>query len=283
MLTTDYDITVPWINEEDLTSARLFMEVSEQSFTALWMNRKENKVYRVVRYPNLFPHEPMQVGQLKEIFTSDPMLRKSMPVSGVIYNYSECQLFPSALYTIELNKPLMEIGSGNLKKGLLLSEKVSGRDIHAVYKIPRGIHELFQQSFSAGRYWHIYTLMLMQGTGEALQDTNYFRLIFYPEKLIAGLFKGNQLLFLQTYTFEQPEDISWYLLGLCKQFSLNPNETVLNFSGLIDASSSCYSELEKYFPKMEFDRLEQDLQLSVEKEIFPEHYFSHILKMALCV
>jgi hypothetical protein len=225
----------------------------------------------------------MQVGQLKEIFSSDPLLPKSRSVSGVIYNYSECQLFPSAHYNIELNKPLMEIGSGNLKKGLLLSEKVNGRDIQTIYKVPRGIHELFQQSFSAGRYWHIYTLLLMQESVDSFRDAGFFRLIFYPEKLIAGLFKGDQLLILQTYSFEQPEDISWYLLGLCRQFSLDPNEAVLNFSGLIDATSSCYSELEKYFPKMEFDRMDAGLHLSGEKEMFPEHYFSHILKMALCV
>lgn len=282
MLTTDYDIVAPEMNQEVLAHAGLFMEVSEQSLTALWMDRKEKKVYRVVRYPNVFPHEPMQVRQLKEIFSSDPLFSLPISVSGVVYNYSECQLFPASLYSIELNKPLTELVAGNLKKGLVLSEKVKGHEIYAIYKIPRGIHELFQQTFSAGHYWHLYTLLLMQAP-EQTQNKGFIRLVFYTEKLIACIFDEGSPLYLQSYAYEQPEDVSWFLLTLCREFNMDPSSTELLISGMIDASSASFTELEKYFPRRNFDKLDDDLQLAATATAFPPHYFSNILKMALCV
>lgn len=283
MLTTDFDIVAPEMNQEALSHAGLFMEVSEQSFTALWMDRQEKKVYRVVRYPNFFPHEPMQVSQLKEIFASDPLFSIPFAVSAVVYNYSECQLFPSSHYSIELNKPLMDLVSGNLKKGLVLSEKVKGHDIFTVYKVPRGIHELFQHTFSAGHYWHLYTLLLMHSIS-GKQVTENIRLVFYTDKLVACIYYEGKLHYLQTYTYEQPEDVSWYLLTLCREFSIQPSSVQLLISGMIDHTSACFTELEKYFPNSAFDRMEIDVQLSASTTTaLPEHYFSNILKMALCV
>jgi hypothetical protein len=52
--------------------------------------------------------------------------------------------------------------------------------------------------------------------------------------------------------------------------------------GLIDRQSALSTELNKYFLKIHFEEIDESIKVTDELKELPLHYFSSILKMAVC-
>jgi hypothetical protein len=220
---------------------------------------------------------------LMEILAGDEFLQHHYQESAVIYNYTDSNLLPEKFFHVGLNKPVTELVYGNARKGLLLSEKVNGWGMYNVYRIPREVHTVMQQKFAAGKYWHYYSLLLscINKDQSLLQDG--ISMIVEADQFIVLVIKDKAIQLLQTYNYQTPEDVSYQLLAICQQFTMNQEEVRLSISGLIDEESNLYQELMKYFLRMSWESLPQSIEMEKEFSQFPQHYFSPLLKMALCV
>jgi hypothetical protein len=125
--------------------------------------------------------------------------------------------------------------------------------------------------------------VLLWSKDNEFREGNHTRVIFYNDKFIAAYFKAGQLQLMQTFCYQTPEDAAYYLLLICMQFGIQPQEMVLNISGLIDTQSALYTELLKYFSQVNYEGVPSSYTTNGLLEEFPSHYFSPLLKMSLCV
>jgi hypothetical protein len=283
MIKPAFDITATSQEDSPLQACTLLLELSEKQFTCAWVNRIKQQLFHLRQY-----HIPSEasgtiVDLLQELVESDPLLQQEIKEAIVIYNLGESSLVPDNHYSVELGKPLTEVVSGNAQKGLVLSEKIPGHDMFTIYRIPREVHSLLQRKFSAGKYWHYYSLMLSVIPAGNVVRKAAFRLFFYPDKLVAAVFKEGMLQLVQSCFFQVPEDIAYFLLNICKQLGYSPEEVHLLLSGLIDVDSAMYSEIARYFLEIEWDTSGTDAWHNDQLSEYPGHYFSPILQMALCV
>jgi hypothetical protein len=95
--------------------------------------------------------------------------------------------------------------------------------------------------------------------------------------------KDTSLLLAQIFSYQKAEDVLYWLLKICRQFSISQEQVILVLSGLIDKQSAVFKELYQYFLNIEFASIENDIQLSGEFEDYPVHFFSSIFKLASCV
>jgi hypothetical protein len=112
---------------------------------------------------------------------------------------------------------------------------------------------------------------------------NFARVIFYNDKFITAFFIDGALQLLQTFSYQTPEDVSYYLLLISNQFNVKPSQINLNISGLIDTQSPLYGELTKYFEEVNYEGIPLSYGTNGILEEYPTHYFSPLLKMSLCV
>ena len=94
--------------------------------------------------------------------------------------------------------------------------------------------------------------------------------------------KNNSLLVTQIFSYAKSEDVLYWLLKICKQFSLPQTEVKVVLSGLIDRQSAVFKELYQYFLNIEFTTIENDIQLSGDFDEYPVHFFSSLYKLASC-
>lgn len=87
---------------------------------------------------------------------------------------------------------------------------------------------------------------------------------------------------VQSYAYQAAEDVSYYLLNICKQLELEPATVTVKLAGMVDVSSAMYTEMLKYFLHVEPDALPMD-SITPSLEEYPAHFFSPILKLAVCV
>jgi len=284
MLKPVFNISHSHPGVEDLTQCRLLMEVSANSFSYVLLNLRGMRPIAIKYFQwNQFKTELLQ-DVLQEIIDQDELLAINPDETFLVYNFPESNLVPEKLFSIDANKQLTELVYGNLDKNLILSEKIPWWEFHNVYRIPTDAHRLLQKKFSAGRYWHFYSLQLKcHKMFNAREEPQYLKVFFYPDKIVVMIFKSGKLQLVQSFLYHDVKDVVYHLLNCCHQLNMSQDEIILELSGLIERDSTLYDELQKYFLHISFEEIEDSIKMTDELKEFPRHYFSSLLKMALCV
>ena len=71
-------------------------------------------------------------------------------------------------------------------------------------------------------------------------------------------------------------------MNVFKQFDLNPENTELILSGLVDKKSSVYSNLKGFIGQLRFDKLSEDFSYSYTFNKVPAHSFTNLFNLQLC-
>lgn len=282
MIKPVFDIVPAAWAQDELSNSILLIEISERLFGYVIYNKQQKILLGLRQYHLDISSERPTAQALNEIILNDALLQQPWGDAVVIYNFPDSSLLPDMYFDIGMNKSIAELLFGNAFKGLILSEKIPAWDVYNVYRIQRDIHGAMQQKFSGGRYWHYYSILLSTIDKETELPPVFLKCIFYPDKFIVAFLVNGKLQLLQTYEYETPEDVSYYLLKICRQFTIEQENLKVNVSGLIEQQSVLYSELLKYFYNLDCDQLPQ-LETKGLLQDLPEHYFSPILKMAVCV
>jgi hypothetical protein len=285
MIRPSFDITALNISPAEWEQSLLLLEVSANFLGCVWYNQPKQKLLGVRHYNFEDTVDKSSMVLMEELLRDDLMLNTRVAKVVMVYHYPECTLVPETYFQSELNRPVLDLMFGDAEKGLVMSEKVDILPVYNVYRIPPHIHMLFQQKFASSSYWHYYTLQLsfFQIEKDSPADLTRIRVMFYADKFIVGAFRDGELLILQSFNYQTPEDVSYYLLTVLKAHEVTQDNVVLKISGLIDEDSILYTELNKYFQHLSWDPLPAGIDPAGILKQFPSHYFSPLVRMALCV
>jgi Protein of unknown function (DUF3822) len=287
-----FNISEVSVNAEVSALSTLLMEVNESAFSYVIVD--EQKKLMMAAYFVLNHTEGRNLADaIRDIVDHQEVLQFDFKESVVVYNFSDTTLIPASVYNHEANRDLIDLLFGNLKKGLVLSEKDNESNIHTLYRVPAAVHSLLQQKFSAGKYWHICTLWLSLLQKSHSEEKETINMVFAADKVLTAIFKNKQLQLIQSFAYTTPEDVVYHLLHCCEQLGLSQDDCLLHISGYIDEDSALFNEIKKYFLRLEFDTVEglpgksemlqeEPREANVISE-YPAHYFSYLQKLALCV
>lgn len=281
-MTPSFDLVPEQMDTAALPHSLLIMEAAEHHFRYLAYDRASSRVLCLRHYSIDPTADKTNTDLLQDIISNDDLLQYPIRDAAVIYNYSDSSLLPEKFFHIELNKPLTDLSYGTVKRGLVLSEKVHGWALYNVYRIPRDVHELMQNKFSAGKYWHSNSLLLA-GTNKSELGGPVIHLMIYEDKFTVSFFTDHRLQLMQTFPYETPEDVSYYLLAICNQFNVAQEKMKLKLSGLVDEDSALYQEILKYFLHVTWENVPDSIAADIITAAHPRHYFSPLLRMTVCV
>jgi len=284
MLKPDFDIQTNHAGPDDYAQCRLLMEVNPQAFSYVLLSVRGMRPL-AIRY---FQWNTLKAGPteeiLQEIIQEDELLSTVVNETFLVYNFPESNLVPERFFSFDINRAITDLVYGNLGKGLILNEKIPWWELHNVYRIPASIHRLMEQKFHTGRYWHLYSLQLKcHKMFTAKEEPQFLKTLFYADKMILLAFRNGQLLLSQTFSYQDAKDVAYHLLNCCAQLGMSQEELLLEVSGLIERQSVLHNELLKYFVHVQFEQMEDSIKVTDEMKEFPLHYFSSLLKMAVCV
>jgi len=283
MLKPAFQIKVADISDDELLQSRLLVEVTPNAFTYVLLNQR-NMSPLVVKYFQLEPSkENPLIDSLREIMHEDSLLQKPVKETLLVYNFPESSLIPEPVFTMDTNREIIDTLHGNLQKGLILTEKIPWWELFNVYRISPDLHQLLQQTFTAGKYWHYYSLLLKSfKMFDSSSQEDCIKVIFYSDKMVALVMREGKVQLVQTFLYHDTKDVAYHLLNCCQQLNLDQESVRLLVGGLIDRQSSLSTELHKYFLRIDFEEIDESIKVTDELKELPLHYFSSILKMAVC-
>lgn len=105
--------------------------------------------------------------------------------------------------------------------------------------------------------------------------------LWYNQILVMLKIDG-KLQLMQTFSYVQPEDISYYLLQICTAHKTKPEHMPLLLSGMITNTSNLYQQLYNFFLDIDFLKFPMNIELEEEWKEFPEHTVSHLIYLSQC-
>ncbi len=265
----------------DLDSRKciLLLEISDHGFSYAIKNDEDN-IYiavAVFHYDNSngegthdsllegLQHQPVLSGNFKKIY--------------ILYSSEQSVLIPFSLYSSQENTNVLNLIHGDLEgnnNNKIFADMVTAKGIYNAYRVPEAIAGVIKSRFPDALNIHQYSVLLKQATG----GESHLRVIFYPKKLIVVLNKEGSTQFINTFSFDAAEDVSYILLNTCKQFEVE--NIPVEISGLIEMNSALYKEIYKYFTNVTLAGLPGGCNYSEEISRQPAHYFSHIFAVDSC-
>lgn len=223
-----------------------------------------------------FSFEKGHENEAIDFLNNDANLKHSFYEVLIAYDYSQNILVPSVSFRQEDVGLLLDTSYATVSQSDVISELIPGWQLYNVYAVPKEIRDCISRKFSIARYWHQYSLGLQNVNSSGSNGDIQIDFREYDFTLVAV--KQSKFLVARNFDYTRPEDVLYYLLQTCRQFSLSQQDVQLRLSGLIDKQSSLYKELYQYFIGIEFS----DATWNSKSE-YPQHFFTSLNELATCV
>lgn len=217
---------------------------------------------------------------LQNILEAHAELNASFRQTIISYYMPENVLIPSKFYHFDNIEAMLQ---AMYQKGqnTMVSESIAEWQLYNAYHVPTTIHDLLGRTFATGNFWHIHSIILKNGIEQ--REGTRLKVDFKTNSFSVVATSNNSLLLARIFSYATVEDVLYWLLKICKQFSLPQTEVKLALSGLIEKQSAVFKELYQYFLNIEFASIDNDIQLSGDFDQYPVHFFSSLYKLASCV
>lgn len=151
-----------------------------------------------------------------------------------------------------------------------------------VYRIKKELNEMVNANLMMVTPRHTFSKTVEHIFREGRSYFSAFiKLQVYYHQFLVVLVNNNKLQLVQSYDYQTPEDILYYLLNIIQQFNLSVDHTDLEISGFVLTRSNLYDYIQKGFPKVTFDKISDEFLLKENLEEYPPHFFSPFLNLAL--
>ncbi len=279
--TTRFDLR--FAPEGNPSEATLFLQVGQEGLQLLITDAGHRPLaFRAVEFEKEAAENGSLVG-LRDWLLEHRDWTRQWSKLWILHDCPQVSIVPAALYNVDNGKELLDAQFGDLFKGTLLTEQVSGRQDYAIYRIPTEAYHALSNAHPNSLHRHLLSVWLAWLEKLPTAAAGQIFLLFDNNRVAVAIRKEDWLL-VQSYAFQQPEDISYYLLAATTHLNLDPETVELFFNGWIDTGSSLYAELFKYFRNIAVTPAPEGVTLSAESlQDQPEHYFTPLMQLASCV
>jgi Protein of unknown function (DUF3822) len=248
----------------------LSLRLGENHFSFVITNKSGSEI-RQLAYCAI---DEWSENELEGIFINYPSLKNSFYDVLVSYDLPQSVLVPSENYKSEDAGLIINIAGNKGSHVNIVSELVTGWQVYNVYAVAKEIQEWVIRKFPSARSRHQYSLAINNINAV---DSGSLAIDFRTAAFSVIIARSSNLLLAQSYEYSTPEDVLYYLLKICQQYSLSQQDVKLQLTGLIDKQSLLYRELNQYFINTDF----REPNWNAGNE-YPAHFFTSLNDLARC-
>lgn len=244
---------------------------------------KENKTITAFE---LFTFNENETANFRHLFASilatSKLLDKFYAATHIYINNEVSLLVPVYKFNKEIAADYLNVVFGEDTLSKVQFDHLSAEpQMMNVYRIKEDIFTVLNRNLTKINYKHTYSNIvktLLQNIA-AFPDEFIF-IQFYNTSFIVVVMINGKLTLIQSFVYETPEDVLYYLLNLTHSLELYNDNLTLQISGMIDLDFQLYRELIKYFRQVNVENISA-LPLLPEAAKHPLHYFTPFFNLAL--
>lgn len=261
---------------------QLVIEVakSQMAFLVIQQNKKSVTAFELFSFGE---DESENFSDLLEnIAANSKILNENIANVSVYFNNEFCLPVPIYKFNKEISEEYLNVVFGESFSSKIHFEHLAVEPgIMNTYRVSEDLIAALSHRFQKFTAHHIYSNIIrrLANSTVALPD-ELVTLQFYNTFMIVVLTRNGGLQLIQTYQYNTPEDVLYYLLNIARQFELHSETLKVQISGMIDVDFKLYRELITYFKEVIVENV-SDSNLLLNTGGHPLHYFTPFFNLAL--
>ncbi len=257
----------------------LIVDAGERHFSFV-LYSGENNEFVALEYYQFSARQKQE--ELKELLSSNTLLQLEYHAIHIFYNSPGGLIVPERFYDEDTSSKMLELVAGDLHASMPLFDQIESLNMRNIYAVPDYLHDLLVSQFPKALFEHIHTGLLKKNLILERKDSR-MEIIFYPELIIVSLWGSGSLQFVQCFSYETPEDVTYHVVNISEQWELSRDQIRVIVSGLVEIDAALYAAVDKYFQFVETDERPEAFNYDPAFERYPAHFFSPIFSLGLCV
>lgn len=261
-------------------SQHLLIELGGQVLSLVFYNKEEKKVNALFQY-NFKKNTPSSkiAEKLRGLFEKEVSHWQNIVSCNVFFNFRQISIVPNEFFKQENAASILSVFFGDDNNATVFHENYYEENAVFIYRVRQNIIDTIKEFYPGAQHTHSVAALLKNGK---IAETE-LRCVVYYNSFRTMLYKNGRIQLVQYFDYNAPEDMAYHLVNICQQYQLNVDDVKLVLSGLMDTESQLYKCLHNYF--LQIDTLKTTFGVTlgngVEKQ--PEHFFSHLTALVLCV
>lgn len=216
------------------------------------------------------------------VFNQSNILAKSYSKTNVFINTLEALIVPAEKFRQESMEPYLAAVYGNANNYKCEADIINMPTNPAtIYRCPLLLDTELKKRLGVFTYKHTYTKILENLLGNGKMILEMLKVQFYAKTMLVTVIYGNKLMLMQSYPYNSPEDIIYYLLNIVQEFSLNVSSTPVEVSGMIDINSRHFELLENVFGRLSLETIPTESIFKEYINVANAHYYTPFINLSL--
>ena len=222
-------------NPYDTRNYGLAILLSENSISFCTLDFKRNKfigLHRCIRH-DIKPLDdqvnpiPSFREFLDGVSASIPWLKSTFKVVKVAYDGKKSTLIPGLLFNPDEKEQYLKFNFSLNADEMILYDHLMPMDAWQVFAIPEPVFHASRQTFTRSKVVHSTSLLIESVWINYKNRINAPHVFLHMRAPLFDLmiFDGKQMNYFNTFPFQNPEDVTYYLIFVLEQLNFNP-ETI---------------------------------------------------------
>ena len=195
----------------------------------------------------------LSTDELTEIVRLDPYLKYPYNKISIAWAGGKSTLIPKRLFNDADKKAFLEQTSPLEDDELIRNDELQAANMQNIYAIPDSLKKWTARNFPGHTLSHLGTVLLSKQRTYAIESEEpqlYVHLI--GSLAYFSVFQNSNLLFYNSFEYQNAKDFIYYLLLIFKQAGLNQDKAKVNVTGQLVEESEIYPLLKRYVHQLAF-------------------------------
>jgi len=282
-LTPPLSFTDETFDQDATLTYHLSIQLGFDEFSFCVLDISRNKYLALTHYNfQRIRNENQLNTAVSTIFKETDLLNKSYKTVSVSVINNKSTLVPNPLFAHEKLSDYLKFNSEFEIGFNITTDTLKTLDTRNVYAVSQGLEKTIKKYFSSAKIIH-HSSSLLEGlltNYKNISERNFFVNV-RTTSFDAVLMEGKKLIFYNSFNYQTNEDFVYYLLFVCEQLKLNPENQKLILLGNIEKNSNLYALLYKYIRQIQFIEQNSSFEYSYHFNEIPRHKFYHLLNQYL--
>ncbi len=191
---------------------------------------------------------------------------------SIVNNFST--LVPNPLYEDDRKRMYLKFNASLQGDELVMTDDIKNLDSKNIFALPFSIKVKLDSLFQSVQYHHFSSTLIENLLSQAKNLTKkQFFIHVQPTHFEVVVIEGKKLIFYNTFNHHSAEDLIYYLLFVCEQLQLNPENMEAILIGEIEKTSAVYTVIHKYIRNIKFGERSTNSDYSYQLQTFPKHFY----------
>lgn len=250
----------------------LAIQASEDHFAFVLTDRAGDQLYQL----QYFSIQDWNAEVVNEVLSKLPSSEVGLQGVEIVCETNEFTIVPVTGFQEDKLAAIHEALHPHTRDKVLKMESLAEWQMYIGYSAPAILMNTLQHLYPEARIRHSLKLFLQQAGQSGMQGK--LLVSIRPRHFFGVLLRNNRFQFAKEFLYENPADVLYYLLRICEDHLISPNEVEIELTGLIDQESALFVELWQYFSHLRI----RAADWKTAQNDFPAHYFTHLNDLVKC-